>query len=569
MNILLSALTNGQAIAAVVAVVILVLAVIVIASILSKQKKSKKATETQSANEQTQTSQTVAADLTEQDNEQSSIDAKEQTVDEAVGEEEQAVADDNVVEEEEQLAEDTPIVEEIQAVENDNIVEEVAIEEKTVSEEEQQPLEEEPAEEAQPVVETHPFAEAKPAEEEKKTEEKKAVEKPVEEKKPIEQPVKKNNERERTVIIDDKPVLIKDDRFLFNPEEDGFYYVLEKTFTAKLIQSSETVKDYYTELKNELLSYKKVHSRMSKKRESFNFGRNCLARLTVRGKTLRLHLALDANTYEETKYKVEDTSEIKSLADTPLLYRIRNDRRLKYAKDLIAAVMEKYGVQKQEIEPINYTANYPYEATEVLIEKGLITKRRVQGRMPEGNGFEFAQKTFKAKLIQSEEYVKEYYSQLKNHLLTYRKIHDRMSKNRESYRFGRICVARMSIRGKTLKLYLALNATDYEDTKYKVEDASSVKSYADTPLLYKIKNTRRLNYAKDLIDVMMTNLGVSKKRESDEKDYAADLPYESTEELLEEGLIVNRFVSGNSFIAQHFKHKEVDPEMEAAADETD
>ena len=142
-----------------------------------------------------------------------------------------------------------------------------------------------------------------------------------------------------------------------------------------------------------------------------------------------------------------------------------------------------------------------------------------------------------------------------------------MSKKRESYRFGRVCVARMTIRGKTLKLYLALNAKDYEDTKYKVEDASDVKSFADTPLVIKIKNPRRLKYALELIDTAMESVGTVKKQKADETDYAAELPFENTEELYEKGLIVDVHVQGNSFIAQHFAasaHKATD---EAAADE--
>lgn len=455
------------------------------------------------------------------------------------------------------------IAEEAAEVPLEEPVEEQIAEEEIVAESEPFEEDEVTVDEAEEVAETQPI-------EEEVVEEQPVVEeiKLVEETKPVKEPVKRQPPaREQTIIVDDKPVLIKDDRFLFNPEEDGFYYVLEKTFTAKLIQSEEYVKDYYTEIKNELLSYKKVHSRMSKKRESFNFGRNCLARLTIRGKTLRLHLALDAKDYEETKYKVEDMSEVKSIADTALMYRIKNDRRVKYAKDLITAVMEKYGVPRQEIEPINYTDEYPYETTEALLARGLITKRRVQGIIPENGGFDFAQKTFKAKLIQSDDIIKEYYSQIKNHLLSFKKIHDRMSKKRESYRFGRVCVARMTIRGKTLKLYLALNAKDYEDTKYKVEDASDVKSFADTPLVIKIKNPRRLKYALELIDTAMESVGTVKKQKADETDYAAELPFENTEELYEKGLIVDVHVQGNSFIAQHFAasaHKATD---EAAADE--
>ncbi|MDE6472289.1 MAG: hypothetical protein K2L52_04610 [Clostridia bacterium] len=461
-----------------------------------------------------------------------------------------------------------PVAEE--KVSQEPVVEEKPVEEEIAEEEltaeaveevqEEQPAEEEAVAEEEPIV-----AEAEPAVAE---EEPVVEEQPVVEEKPKPAPVKREPKpRERAVVIDNVSYMMKDDRFLFNPTDDGWYILLTKTFTAKLIQSDEYVKDYYTELKNELLSYNKVHARMSKKRESFNFGRTCLARLSIRGKTLRLHLALDANDYAETKYIVEDTSQTKSLADTPLMYRIKNDRRLKYAKELIATLMEKVGAVKQEIEPVNYTAMYPYEETEPLIERDLITRRFVKGKVPEDKGFDFAQKTFKAKLIQSDDAVKEYYSKVKNHLLSYKKIHDRLSKKRETYRFGRVCVARMAIRGKTLRLYLALNPADYVDTKYIVEDFSHVKSVADTPLAIKLKNPRRLKYAMELIDATMVNMGVVHKRDIIDTDYTSDLAYESTEELMEKGLVTNVHVKGNSFVAQHFSFKEKDAEDEVASDE--
>lgn len=498
------------------------------------------------------------------------------------GKQEEAPVEDAVEEEEpeeEQREEEQP-AEEIaeEPVEDEDVEEEPAEEVSEESLAEEEPAEEGEAIEEEQLAYEEVVAEEEPALEEQ-AEESAEEEKPVREEtvfmvetplpmfvKPKATEKKETKAREREVVIDNVTYMMRDGRYLFNPEDDGWYIVLTKTFTAKLIQSEDYVKDYYTELKNELLSYKKVHARMSKKRESFNFGRMCLARLTIRGKTLRLHLALDPKEYIDTKYIIDDTSETKSLADTPLMYRIKNDRRLKYAKDLIAAVMAQVGAVKQEIEPVDYTAMYPYEEDEPLIERDLITRKWYKGRVPD-TGFDFAQKTFKAKLIQSNDAVKEYYSKVKNHLLSYKKIHDRMSKKRETFRFGRLCVARMAIRGKTLRLYLALNPADYADSKYIFEDFSEVKSVADTPFAIKLKNPRRLKYALELIDSVMVNMGVILKRDIIDTDYASDLAYESTEDLMEKGLITNVHVKGNSFVAQHFTFKAKEVEDEVAADE--
>lgn len=103
------------------------------------------------------------------------------------------------------------------------------------------------------------------------------------------------------------------------------------------------------------------------------------------------------------------------------------------------------------------------------------------------------------------------------------------------------------------------------ESKYTIEDASSVKSVADTPLLIKIKNNRRLKHALELIDVAMANVGTYKRLNTDETDYVADLPFEDTEELFEQGLIVNVHVSGNSFFGQRMAARQAN--SEAAADE--
>ncbi len=146
----------------------------------------------------------------------------------------------------------------------------------------------------------------------------------------------------------------------------------DKSFTAKLIQTSDQNKAYYSELKNEILSYKKVKARTSWKQESFRFGRASVAKFEIRGKTLCLYLALESARYNETKYLVEDVSEVKKNESTPCLYRIKNDRRLRYAKDLLADVFQNFETQKLEIQPVDYAKDFPYEETEPLIDRELV-----------------------------------------------------------------------------------------------------------------------------------------------------------------------------------------------------
>lgn len=146
-------------------------------------------------------------------------------------------------------------------------------------------------------------------------------------------------------------------------------YRYNRSFEAKLIQSDDTVKRYYSELKNCLFSFNKVTSRISWRHESFRKGRPAAAKFVIRGKTLCLCLALDPENYEESKYIVDDMSRYAKFANTPLMYRIKNERRLRYAKELIAFLFE--GTEPSGHEDEDFAA-IPYEDTQSLVERGLI-----------------------------------------------------------------------------------------------------------------------------------------------------------------------------------------------------
>ena len=166
--------------------------------------------------------------------------------------------------------------------------------------------------------------------------------------------------------------------------EDGWFVRIryDKSFEAKLIQADDALKRWYSELKNELLSYRKVTARRSWQHEAFRLGRGTIAKLVIRGKTLRLYLALDPKDYEGSKYLVEDASEHAKFERTPLLYRIRNDRRCRYAKELIAAAVAAAGGARGEEHAENFAA-IPSESTQALIGRGLVriveVRRRTDG----------------------------------------------------------------------------------------------------------------------------------------------------------------------------------------------
>ena len=145
-----------------------------------------------------------------------------------------------------------------------------------------------------------------------------------------------------------------------------------RSFEANLIQSDETVKDYYNELKNYIMSFKGVKSRFSWKFETFNKGRNPFFKIKLRGKTILLYCAVDPSTIDKERYR-HDAIDNKLFADVPTLLKIKAGLNVRRAKEIIDLVMSNFEMEKNpKAQEVDYKSLYPYEDNQALIEKGLI-----------------------------------------------------------------------------------------------------------------------------------------------------------------------------------------------------
>ncbi len=339
--------------------------------------------------------------------------------------------------------------------------------------------------------------------------------------------------------------------------------MIKRHFFAKISQLDENKKDYYNELKNCIMQYKKVSARASWAYETFSSHRMPLVRMAVRGKTLVAFFALDPKAYEDSKYYPKDMGATKKFEETPMMVKIKSDRGLKYAKELVEIVMA------DRVKADGYVAEdykIPYKSDKQLFDEGLIkvlggetefsdegnetatpvatetaetVETPVAAEVAVSDGELFGgdsvrvKKHFLAKIAQIEEDKKDYYNELKNCIMQYKKVSARASWAYETFSSHRIPLVRMAVRGKTLVMFLALNPKDYEDSKYYPKDMSATKKFEETPMMVKIKSGRGLKYAKELIEIVMAD---HKKTEG----YVAEdykLPYQSDKELFADGLI--------------------------------
>lgn len=202
-----------------------------------------------------------------------------------------------------------------------------------------------------------------------------AIEETVEEvvEETIETPVEETAASEELAVAAE-PVLEEVDNQLVDAET-GLVIRLKKSFTAKMKQSDDKVKEYYSDIKNELTSYKKINSNVSWHGDRFNFGRDTVAKVNICGKTLCFYLALDPEDpeYKTTVYHQKNVGAQKAYENTPFMVKVKSDAAAKKALRLVGYLADKLGAVKENgFEPVNYAEEFAYETTKQLFDAGYI-----------------------------------------------------------------------------------------------------------------------------------------------------------------------------------------------------
>ena len=297
----------------------------------------------------------VAEEVDEEANEEVPVEV----IEEVAEEEAEKTAEEAIEEVVEIVEEPIPVAEEVVEEVPAQVIEEVVPEEvpaQVIEEvEEEVPVEviEEVAEEEVPVEVIEEVVEEAPAEVIEEV-----VEVPVE----SEPEVVEVSGEATTVVV---PTY-------FDKDGNKLDIKLSRSITANIIQSDDTVKSYYNELKNYILSFKGVKSRISWKFDSYNRGRDQLFKMKLRGKTICLYCNLDPNDFDKSKYHHE-AIDAKIFADVPMLVKVKSGLGLRKAKELVDIVMAKFEIETNpKAKEVDYISMYPYEENAPLIERGLI-----------------------------------------------------------------------------------------------------------------------------------------------------------------------------------------------------
>lgn len=321
-------------------------------------------------------------------------------------------------------------------------------------------------------------------------------------------------------------------------EKKKIVYRYRYSYLSRLIRAQNPTQDFYNEIKNELLAYTGMDSRISWNHELFGIKRRKFARLNVKGKTVFLYLPLDPNEFPTAKYHQKDVSGTRKNDGLAFLLRVRSDRGVKYAKELIALAMEKNGIVRLDDPTVKdyhmaFATNEEMAAMTpplVKILPGAEDRQEPEApvetlpEIPAVPAIPYRYRySFQANLIRGGEPLQEYYETVKNALLSYEKVKAVMSWNHESFRCGRKTLVRLKGRGKTLQILCKLDPESVP-AKYHAKAGK-----ADFPTVLRVRSGRAVRYAEELIARLMAEQGIA-QREVPCESYR--MPYMTNEEMM-------------------------------------
>lgn len=122
---------------------------------------------------------------------------------------------------------------------------------------------------------------------------------------------------------------------------------------------------------------------------------------------------------------------------------------------------------------------------------------------PEVENPEYERISFEERIKKADSTLKGLYNELKSEIMSYG-VKSRVSAGGDMFRLHTKTYVKMTIAGKSIKLYLALDPKAYANTTIPFDDASKKNLYKEIPFVFKVKSPLSLRRAKQLIaDTML------------------------------------------------------------------
>ena len=142
-----------------------------------------------------------------------------------------------------------------------------------------------------------------------------------------------------------------------------------KEFRLKLMTLDPKKRERYNKVRNRLESYKKIKQKFSNTVDTYRYAGELVAKISIIGTTLRLHLALDPDSYDVNKYHQIDLSSKQKYIFVPFTLKLKGPTSVELALQLIDELMKGFDIPQQK----GYkNKNFIEEVSKELLAEGLI-----------------------------------------------------------------------------------------------------------------------------------------------------------------------------------------------------
>ena len=121
--------------------------------------------------------------------------------------------------------------------------------------------------------------------------------------------------------------------------------IIRIPFQQRMLDADQEMKDNYSELKNELLSWG-LKSRISSSGDSFRLHCKTYCKISIAGKSLKLYLALDPKDYIDSTLPIQNAGDKNIYQEIPLVFKVRSGLSMRRAKTLIRDACEKDNLEQ-------------------------------------------------------------------------------------------------------------------------------------------------------------------------------------------------------------------------------
>jgi signal peptidase I len=254
------------------------------------------------------------------------------------------------------------------------------------------------------------------------------------------------------------------------------------TFAQKLKDASQLLKDRYKEIVTGVLVCSKIKETTTKNYQSFYCGKTPIAKILIKGDILCVYLAVDKDAIDQdTDFITHET-----------VSRVQDDFPVH------VNVTSEYKVEK--------IIELAHSKIQTLKESGKIKEKDLE--IPAYFDFDLAfglrkEKSLAQRIKEAPAETRERYREIVDYAVENRKVILKEARKYHTLKVGAKSIARISMRGNALRVYLALDPKEFINSEHKFLDQSTVKEHEKFPMLVKVTSNKKVESIKELIDELV------------------------------------------------------------------